>query len=257
MYKGPYSGLYKAYEIPTSDALVDKTVTEVVEEPPVESVDGVTLEPLVVEDEVLRTYAPISDVVPPVGVEEVKPEATAVEVQKEPATIPEVENIGSFDLSFLTRDDRTRIFDSQIWAESLYGDPRYMKSGAGAQGIAQFMPKTWRWAQEMGWIEQGADVMDEKSSLQAQKHFMEHLYRRPAVSKGDTEEERIKRMLASYNWGIGYLTKAILRAEKETGNKNDWIKYAPSETKKYIAKIFKRTTARKESGVESQYSWYD
>ncbi len=157
-----------------------------------------------------------------------------------------------FDFGSLT--DRSILFDAQIWAESNYG--RYMKSTAGAQGIAQFMPKTWEWAKEKGWIGEDADVYDNDSSLLAQRKYMEHLYDRRIMQQGGSEQERINRALASYNWGIGNVTKAVLRAREETGNDDDWINYAPTETKDYIKKIIDRASTNKESGYKSDYTWY-
>ncbi len=171
-------------------------------------------------------------------------------------TVPWTSNAAitkDFDFNYNNLSDRTLLFDSQLWAESNYGDPRYLNSSAGAQGPGQFVPETWNWAQEMGWVQQGADPYDMDSSISAQSKFMEWLYQRPIVQSTESEEDRIRRTLAGYNWGVGNLSKYI----KKHGD--EWFTQLPEthETKEYINKIMSRTKKAKESGYESDYSWYD
>ncbi len=129
---------------------------------------------------------------------------------------------------------KNAILDAQIWTESR-GNPNAVgpmtSYGDRAVGLTQFMPKTWEWAKDMGWIDPAAKRTNPQASLKAQEKFMDYLYNRPYMKKQTDEKERIAMTLAAYNAGYGRLRKAIRTAESENGN---WFDYMPAETRKYI-----------------------
>jgi len=128
--------------------------------------------------------------------------------------------------------NRDRILDTQIYHESR-GNPNAVGL-AGEKGIAQFMPGTWKWAMNKGWVPKGANPVDVTMSVQAQYRFMDYLMNRPEVQEAETSEEQLKRALTAYNAGLGNLQKALRKAEK-TGRY--WMEFIPSTTKTYITRI--------------------
>lgn len=82
------------------------------------------------------------------------------------------------------------------------------RSSAGAIGIAQFMPAT---AAEMG-----IDPLDPFASIDAAARYLRRLY--------NATGSDWKLALASYNWGIGNVTRKGIAA-------------APAETRDYVAQI--------------------
>lgn len=157
----------------------------------------------------------------------------------------------TWDLNYLDESDRSYILDSQLWAESNY-DPD-VTSHAGAQGIAQFMPGTWEEAIRRGWVEEGSSPFDADSAVIAQQNYMAHLFDRPIIQKAENDNEKLRRTLASYNWGIGNLTNAIDRAKEEHDDANRWIDYMPTETRNYIKRITDRATEQKGFGATTKY----
>lgn len=117
-----------------------------------------------------------------------------------------------------------RLLKAQAIAESSM-DENAM-SHAGAMGLTQFMPATWEWAKEMGWIEKAADPFCPDTSIQAQACYMKWLL--------DRTDNDIIQALAAYNWGIGNVSKL----EKTW----DWMNLLPEETQGYIARIHKIMT---------------
>lgn len=98
----------------------------------------------------------------------------------------------------------------RMWKkESNRGDPRYMKSGAGALGHFQFMPDT---AKDMGL----KDPNNLAESATAAARYMQQLMGR---YNGD-----LQKALAAYNWGMGNVDR------KGLGK-------APWETQDYVATI--------------------
>lgn len=92
-----------------------------------------------------------------------------------------------------------------LYQESRYRDDiitGQTKSPAGAVGIAQFMPATAR--------EMGINPLDPYQAIDAAARYLAKLYR--ATGSWD-------KALASYNWGIGNVTrKGLDRAPTETRN---------------------------------------
>ena len=106
-----------------------------------------------------------------------------------------------------------QLLAAQLQQESGY-DPNAV-SGAGAQGIAQFMPAT---AQQYGLT----DPFDPTASIYAQAHLMSDLYNQ----FGDWGIA-----LAGYNWGGGNVQNAM-----DTYG-SGWLANAPAETQNYVAAI--------------------
>jgi len=146
------------------------------------------------------------------------------------------------------------ILNAQLWAESRF-NPQARNEKSGAMGMAQFMPETWKEAINKGWIPEGADPYNAKYATQAQMKYMESLNNYNVINEAPDDLEKMRRKLASYNWGIGNLTRAIKRAREETGDANNWINYAPTETKNYITNILNKADEYRQSGEVPRYTY--
>lgn len=92
-----------------------------------------------------------------------------------------------------------RMLKAQYWQES-----RLQKdavSPAGASGIAQFMPKTWR-----EWAPEHSDIFDPEASIDTGAEYMAWLIGQWSWPR--PEIDRICLALASYNAGIGHILDA-------------------------------------------------
>lgn len=120
---------------------------------------------------------------------------------------------------------------AQAWQESRFNPVAV--SPAGARGLMQFMPKTWVWAQEMGWVPKGANITDPALNLLGGVRYMQWLLNR---YKGAADP--LPLALAAYNAGQGTVDKAI-SATKRT----DWDgvrTHLPGETQGYVPVILGR-----------------
>ena len=89
-------------------------------------------------------------------------------------------------------------------------------SPVGAEGLAQFMPRTWDDMQLHGIVPRGASAKDARYAIQAQAYYLNTLrqfWRGPR-----SETDRIRLALASYNAGAGN----ILKSQKKCGNVNTY-----------------------------------
>lgn len=128
----------------------------------------------------------------------------------------------------------------QAWQESRFNPDAL--SPAGARGLMQFMPSTWAWAQDMGWIPRGADITDPTLNLQAGIRYMQWLLQRYAGAA-----EPLSLALAAYNAGQKKVDDAI----KATG-RTDWAGIKASlkpETQGYVPAILDRATFYKTAFV--------
>lgn len=97
-------------------------------------------------------------------------------------------------------------------------------SGAGACGLMQFMRPTWSDMQRQYPVRGNRSDADASVYLGARYlAWLERAHRRIAARC-----ERWRRVLASYNWGIGNVNRATRRGP-------DWIARAPRETRAYLA----------------------
>lgn len=110
-----------------------------------------------------------------------------------------------------------KLLKAQVRAESNF-DPRAVSS-AGAMGLAQFMPATWR---EIG---EGIPFNPEES-IRAQAKYMKRLLK---FTNGELEWA-----LASYNWGMGRVQK--LRNRRQ-GTFYELTSEMPQETISYVDRI--------------------
>ena len=99
-------------------------------------------------------------------------------------------------------------------------DPSALNNESGAQGIAQFLPRT---AAELG-----VDPWDPESAIPGAAAYL-------LVIRGYLQG-RIQRwswplVLAGYNWGMGNVARTV----EEHGDA--WLAFVPAETKLYVAKI--------------------
>lgn len=107
-----------------------------------------------------------------------------------------------------------QLLKAQAIAESDL-NPRAI-SPAGAEGLCQFMPATWR--EIMG----DADPFNPEASIQAQTIYLHRLLDR----YGD-----VAKALAAYNWGMGNVD----RCHAQHGA--TWREHLPDETRAYLARI--------------------
>lgn len=87
---------------------------------------------------------------------------------------------------------------AQVWAESNFNPQA--RSAVGAVGPAQFMPSTWAWAQNMGWVARGASPEDPAAAIHGQHAYMLWLEARCGGA--------LDPALGSYNAGLGSIRKA-------------------------------------------------
>lgn len=127
----------------------------------------------------------------------------------------------------------------QTFQESRF-NPRAV-SPAGAKGLAQFMPGTWKDFQKASG-NHALDIFNPEHSVMAQRWYMEHLDQVIASKDPNlSEEERVPWVLAAYNWGPGNVSKLFntLRKEgKDTANVSNWLSRLPKEPKNYIKTIY-------------------
>lgn len=144
---------------------------------------------------------------------------------------------GNFDDSF--RNATARFMPKYRWhwskaqcyQESLLV-PRAV-SHAGAMGICQFMPGTWREVSER--LGLNASVYNAKANILASSYYMGQLDRQWSSPRPDLD--RLKLAQASYNAGLG----TILKAQKACEGKNRWheirVCITWPEPKIYVKKI--------------------
>ena len=138
-------------------------------------------------------------------------------------------------------------FTAQIYKEST-GDNSVV-SGAGAMGIAQFLPSTFKWAKEKGWIPKTSKITDVAAQSLAQRRYMDYLYEeRDNIKSAKTSSERQARTFASYNMGPGNFDKfwkKLSKKEKAAGW-STWYKKMNNETKMYVLWNMDRATYKKD-----------
>ena len=101
------------------------------------------------------------------------------------------------------------------------------QSKAGALGIAQFMPSTWRWMKREGMIPKYYDISNKEHQLDAQKIYMEYLYN---FDYG-IDDDAYTLAAAAYNAGPGRVRRLIKRYGY------NWKYHLPNETKDYLVKL--------------------
>lgn len=123
---------------------------------------------------------------------------------------------------------------AQVKAES--GFRPYVTAFDGGMGLGQFMPGTWKFAVQQGWVLAGESPYDVRPNLTAQHRYMTYL-------EGRTQT--FVAALGSYNAGLGNVRKAQRLAETLGLEGQDaWLRALPGVTKAnaaitqaYVARI--------------------
>ena len=121
-----------------------------------------------------------------------------------------------------------------LWQESRFNPTA--KSGAGAQGIAQFMPATWRDVEAAKGVD--ANPYDPHQAIDFAGYYLKSMYARLGSVVTDSTE-RLKLALASYNAGPGTVDNAIKASGKGGGmvTWEDVDNFLPRETQDYVKSI--------------------
>jgi len=137
-------------------------------------------------------------------------------------------------LSSINFDSINKLIDSLTYERILiaqqYQESKFKANACsyvGAQGIAQFMPSTWKWVKVKANLPQNALPTNPQHALKAQKYYMNYLLGLSYIN-GD-----IYKALASYNCGQGRLQRLL----KNHGD--NWYNYLPNENKTYLKRIEK------------------
>lgn len=122
--------------------------------------------------------------------------------------------------TFLTELERKRGLPEgtldTIWGKEAARKLHPGTSKAGAQGPFQLMPDTAKWLGV-------SDPEDFKQAAEGASKFLKHLM--------DKYNNDVEKAFAAYNYGPGNVNKAI---NKSLISGQDWRKYLPEETQKYI-----------------------
>jgi len=137
---------------------------------------------------------------------------------------------------------------AQVKAESNYR--LNAVSPVGARGPAQFMPSTWAWAQDLGWVKKSDSPHDLIPALTAQNKYMLWIYPRTGYEKDATT--------GAYNCGLGNVQRAKAHA-KGIGllGSDAWLRALPAitkthaqETQTYVARVKRfETEIRQQVGL--------
>lgn len=127
-------------------------------------------------------------------------------------------------------------FKAQAIAES--GLDPDAKSHAGAVGIMQIMPATYKEIKESN--PHFTDIRSAKWNIAAGIYYDRQLYRRWRKQHPLTSNEQISFALASYNAGFGTIRSAFRKAKKKSDKITRWKQvapFAPGETRGYVKRI--------------------
>jgi soluble lytic murein transglycosylase-like protein len=115
---------------------------------------------------------------------------------------------------------------AQVRAESAFKITAV--SQVGAQGLAQFMPRTWTWAISLGWVPPGSSPFEPVAAITAQHAYMAWLEARVGG--------RWEPALGGYNAGLGSVLKAQRLANSLGLEGSDaWLRALPRITGRHAA----------------------
>lgn len=120
------------------------------------------------------------------------------------------------------------------------------KSPAGAIGIMQLLPTTYREVQERNPF--FADISEPRWNIAAGIFYDRQLYRKWKKKRDVQTAERLNFAFGSYNAGYGNILKAHRRAVSEYGEVQRWeqvARFSPSETRHYVRRIEALMNARR------------
>ena len=129
-----------------------------------------------------------------------------------------------------------RWFKAQGIAESGL-NPR-IRSPAGAKGVMQILPATFREIQDRN--PHFTNIDDPRWNIAAGIYYDRLQFLK--WKKGIPSQQRIAFALASYNAGYGNVSKAYKRAEQKLGDVREWrhvAPFAPRETRLYVQRIYR------------------
>lgn len=136
------------------------------------------------------------------------------------------------------------LLDNQVYRESR-GVPG-IGSSAGAQGLGQITPGTWKDVQnKYKAVPQGASPFNPEYSIRGQEAYMNALMNESYIKSAPTHRERVIRALIAYNWGPGNAKDML--AENGPYYKQ-YKSILPKETQDYITEIMGRTDEMAKAG---------
>jgi hypothetical protein len=132
------------------------------------------------------------------------------------------------------------LLNRQLFKESRFDVDA--ESDAGALGLSQIMPGTFKYFQKKGWVPKGKKFNDLKTdpelATSLQERYMTDLLDRDWNT--GSEEVRRAKALAAYNMGPTKLVKKLNKLKKEgvdIYNSTGWVNELNSETSDYVNKI--------------------
>jgi len=148
------------------------------------------------------------------------------------------------------------IYLKQAYKESRFNPKAISPLGEDTgRGIAQISQSTYNdFLKATKYKPEQIDLMNPEHSAAVQRWAMNDLYNSEFINKpNQSNEVRLAKTLAAYNYGRGNLSDALVAA-KEKGvdiyNSLDWMKSLPKETSDYINKI----QLKKDDKFEKEYS---
>jgi len=123
-----------------------------------------------------------------------------------------------------------------------------IKSDAGAVGLMQILPSTYREIQQSN--PHFKDIRDPQWNIAAGIYYDRQLYRK--WQKPVSDKDRLLLSLASYNAGYGRIRKAYKRAEAKDEALQGWQNiqtYVPGETRFYVNRIDNLVTGREQKKI--------
>ena len=121
----------------------------------------------------------------------------------------------------------------QCFAESSF-NPKAV-SPVGAEGLCQFMPRTWKMMQRIVPQLVGRNAFQPPYAILAQGFYMQRLWDGWTAPRSD--ENRWKWTLGSYNAGMGRLLDAQRRCTGSCDEYDSIEELLPQETRDYVARI--------------------
>lgn len=122
----------------------------------------------------------------------------------------------------------------QHYAESRF--KRNQRSGPGARGPYQIMPRNWNhYSEKLGLT---GSVDDYNNNKAVRDQMMKEMYNSGWATRGyPSDSVRTAKTLAAYNWGSGHLTDHLQNLKNQgvdIYHSMDWIDTLPDETRNYV-----------------------
>ena len=174
-------------------------------------------------------------------------ELEAEEVSNEVEAVKETEPFNNYTIT-------PELLYKQAFVESTL-DPKVENTG-GYKGLGQIGDKLiadYKKANNVDFV----DPFDAKQNHDVQEWSMNELYNSSFINKpGSTNEVRLIKALASYNWGRGYVKK-LLEEQKAKGvdiyTDTAWTSALPKETRDYINMILYNGVTEKRPLVQENF----